>query len=491
MPPPPHLLDNIRTPEGVSCNSPSQDSKPPLPTLQSRASQQSALWTEVKLPPLIAGSLSGAFSKAVAHVLENELLAHYYLDEPKFPVNLDRVLDRLLADFTGHLWDELYQFYRGPGTEPSRQVRLLFDGPIRQIILILNGPEVSKCILDKLAPGLSQRKASWSDSSGGMDLPSALQLLCRYWHREMASQWPEGSPEEIARDLHAQIMTGHSVEGLIDAIRRVLMTPHYVQVHINESAMWNVLLKRPFPPPSDGYHVVHFQFDCQLFGPLDGIADPQLVNIGSLPAITGTAEECVYTSVSEYIDKAWPRHGSKVLKCLEGAVASACTSCQAGEPMSGLSIWSGSDENQDDDVDEDVDEDVDGDEDEDGYVDGEGDGDGDGHLSRRSGLRLVHVKVENAAIRLTVSSRPHTMIEIFQQMCWLCAALSASPFAGALSECTTSVSDWTYTNDAVHVNCSLEHRRVPDDEGAPWLRPLQGAAIARGFPIGGVASTQW
>jgi hypothetical protein len=272
----------------------------------------------------------------------------------------------------------------------------------------------------------------------------------------MPSQSPGGSPEEIARNLHAQIIAGKSAQNLITSIRNVLMSPHYVQVHINESAIWNLLLKRPFPPPSDGFHVVQFKFDCQLFGPLDGIADPQLVNIGSLPAITGTAEECVYTTVEEYIDKAWPKCGSIVLKCLEEAVGNASLSCQQGESMSGLSIWDGSDE----------------------------------HGPFCPGLRLLHVELENSAIRLTVSGWSHNMIEIFQQMCWLCAALSASPFPGALSECVTSISDWTYMNDSIYVNCGLEHRPVPDGDGLPWLRQMHGAAIASGFPVRGLISTQ-
>ncbi|KFG86362.1 hypothetical protein MANI_000189 [Metarhizium anisopliae] len=452
MPPPPGLPDSVRRP-GVLYTSPY---KPPLPTLPSRASQQ-AKSTQVQLPPLIAGALNAAFAKALADGLDNELLTHYYISEQKFPVNLDRVIDRLLSKFTLELWDELYQFYQEAGSEPSRQVTLLFEGPIRQIILILNGPEAAKCVLDKLAPGLSQRKESWSTSATGIDLALSLQLLCSYWHREMPSQSPGGSPDDIARNLHTQIMNGNSAQNLIASIRNVLMTPHYVQVHITESAIWNLLLKRPFPPPADGFHVVQFKFDCQLFGPLDGIADPQSVNIGSLPAITGTAEECVYTTVEEYIEKAWPKCGAIVLKCLEEAVGSASLSCQQGEPMSGLSIWDGSDEL--------------------------------GPFC--PGLRLLHVELENSAVRLTVSGWSHNMIEIFQQMCWLCAALSASPFPGTLSECVTSISEYTYMNDSIHVNCSLEHRPVPDGDGLPWLQRMQGAAIASGFPVRGLTSTQF
>ncbi|GAB0136412.1 RNA binding effector protein Scp160 [Epichloe bromicola] len=451
MPPRSGLPDSIKRPEMLY----HWPYKPPLPTLPLPASQQ-AESTEVKLPPLIAGSLSAAFSKVLADGLENELLTYYYLGEQKFPVNLDRVLDRLLAEFTRELWGELYQYYQETGSEPSRQVTQLFEGPIRQLILIWNGPEVSKCILDKLAPGLSQRKQSWSLSSVGNDLPMALQLLCSFWHREMSSQSPGGSPYEIARKLHTQITTGTSAKNLIAAIRNTLMSPHYVQVHINESAMWNLLLKKPFAPPPNGHHVAQFKFDCQLFGPLDGIADPQLVNIGSLPAITGTAEECVYTTVSEYVDKAWPKRGSIVLKCLEEALRSASLSLQQGESMSGLSIWDESDQ--------------------------------DGPYC--PGLRLVHVELENAAIRLTVSGWAHTTIDIFQQVCWLCATLSASPFPGAISECVTSISDWTYSNHSVYVNCGLEHRPVPEGEGAPWLQQLQGAAIASGFPVRGFVSTQ-
>ncbi|KND90648.1 hypothetical protein TOPH_04711 [Tolypocladium ophioglossoides CBS 100239] len=448
MPPPPGLPDSIRRP-GVTAS----PYKPPLPAFPTRLSQQ-AKPVEVQLPPLIAGALVAAFAKALADGLDNELLTHYYLGEQMVQVDIDRVLDRLLSAFTRELWDELGHFYHDEaGREPSRQVTLLFEGPIRQIVLVLNGPETARCILDKLGPGLSQRQLTWSSSAGGIDLPLALQLMCSYWHREVPAQSPGGSPDEIARSLHARIINGNASRNLIAEIRKVLASPHYVQMHIMESAIWRMLLiKRPYPPHSDGFHVVQFRYECQLFGPLDGIGDPQLVNIGSLPAITGTADECVYSTVSGYVNTQWPKCGSIVLRCLEEAVGNASLSCRHGEAMSGMSVWDDSEE--------------------------------DGPLC--PGLRLIHIEVEEATIRMSVSAWTHTMIEIFQQMCWTCATLSASPFPGALSECAVEVSNYAYLNNSVYVDCSLAHRPVPQGDGLPWLQQMQGAAIASGFPIQGL-----
>lgn len=422
--------------------------KPPLPMLPSRLSLQTKS-IEVKLPSLIAGALVAAFAKAVADSLDNQLLAHYYLAEQRVRVNLDRVLDRLLSEFTKQLWNELWRFYHASDSEPSAQVTLLFDGPVRQIVLILNGPETARCVLDKLGPGLSRRPLTWSANARGIDLPLALQLLCGYWHREFPSQSPGGSPDEIARALHSCIINGNAASTLISGIRSILLSPHYVQMHLMESAIWDIVLKRPYPPSTDGFRVAQFKFECQLFGPLEGIGDPHLVSIGSLPAITGTASECINTSVSEYVRSRWPKCGNLVLSCLEEALTLACESCRRGESFTGMSVWNSSEDSG----------------------------------PFRPGLRFIHVEVEDAALRLSVSAWTHILIDTLQQMAWTCAALSASPYPGALSECAVEIADWVYLEDSVFVNCSLAHRPVPEGEGMPWLQSLRGAAIATGFPI--------
>lgn len=422
--------------------------KPPLPSRRPRTAQ-SPNNAEVQVPPLVAGALVAAFATALADGLNNDLLTHYYLPEQKVRINIDRVLDRILSEFTGQLWDELWHFYCQSNPESARQVKLLFDGPICQLFLVLNGPETPRCILDKIGPGITRRPATWSSTARGIDLPLALQLLCSFWDREFPARSPRGSPEDIARSLHTYITTGESAKALIAKIREVLISPHYVQMHLMESAVWDILMKRRFPPPTDGFHVIQFKFECQLFGPLEGIGDPQLVSMGSLPAITGTANDCIYTTVSEYTSKQWPKCGSMLLGCIEDAVKQASTSCREGQAFTGMSLWDGT----------------------------------DGKDVYCPSLRLLHLEVEDGSIRLSVSAWTHTMIEILQQMAWTCAALSASPFPGALSECAVEVSDWTYLDDSIYVDCSLSHRPVPEGDGAAWLKQLQGAAIANGFPI--------
>ncbi|RMJ13521.1 hypothetical protein BHE90_002314 [Fusarium euwallaceae] len=421
--------------------------KPPLPSRRPRTAQ-SPNNAEVLVPPLIGGAVVAAFATALSDGLNNELLTHYYLPEQKVRVNIDRVLDRLLSEFTKELWDELWSFYCDSNPESRDQIKKLFDGPICQLILILNGPEAPHCVLEKLGPGISRRPATWSTTARGIDLPLALQLLCSYWDREFPARSPRGSPDEIARSLHTYITTGESARQLISRIREVLVSPHYVQMHLMESAVWDILLKRPFRPPRDGFHVIQFKFECQLFGPLEGIGDPQLVKMGSLPAITGTANDCVYTTISEYTAKQWPKCGLLLLSCIEDAVKEASISSCDGHAFTGMSIWDGTD---------------------------------DPFLC--PGLRLLHIEVEDGSIRLSVSAWTHTMIEILQQMAWTCAALSASPFPGSLSECAIEVSDYQYLDDSIFVDCSLSHRPVPEGDGAPWLKQLQGAAIANGFPI--------
>ncbi|KAF5719760.1 hypothetical protein FMUND_4536 [Fusarium mundagurra] len=421
--------------------------KPPLPSRRPRTAQSPSN-AEVLVPPLIAGALVAAFATALADGLNNELLTHYYLPEQKFRVNIDRVLDRLLSEFTLMLWDELWAFYCDSNPDSTEQIKKLFDGPVCQLILILNGPEAPRCLLDKLGPGISRRPATWSEAARGIELPVALQLLCSYWDREYPARSPRGTPNEIAASLHTYITTGRSARHLISRIREVLISPHYVQMHLMESALWHILMKPPYRPPGDGFHAVQFKFECQLFGPLQGIGDPQLVKMGSLPAITGTANDCVYTTISEYTVKQWPKCGELLLGCIEDAVKEASTSSCEGHSFTGMSIWDGTE-----------------------------------NPFLCPGLRLLHVEVEDGSIRLTVSAWTHTMIEILQQMAWTCAALSSSPFQGSLSESAIEVSDWQYMDDSIFVECNLSHRPVPAGDGSAWLKQSEGAAIANGFPI--------
>lgn len=422
--------------------------KPPLPTLRARQSQQ-ANKAEVQIPPLIAGALVAAFAAALADGLNNELLTHYYLPDQKVRVNIDRVLDRLFLEFTRQLWDELWRFYSNSNPDASSRVKLLFDGPISQIILILDGPEISRCLLDKLGPGLSRRPVTWSESAKGIDLQLSLQLLCGYWDREYPSRSPRGSPEEIARTLHKHITTGNASSNLVSRVRQVLLSPHYVQMHLMESAIWDIVLKRPYPPPTDGFHVVVFKFECHLFGPREGIHDQRLVNVGSLPAITGSANQCTYTTVSEYVSRHWPKCGTLLLNCLEEAVNNAWVSSGKGNGLHGMSVWDGMDNTG----------------------------------SSHPGLRLLHIEVESGTVNLSVSAYTHTLVQIFQQMAWTCATLSASPFPGSFLHCAMEISDWTYMNDSAFVSCSLAHHPVDNNDLVPWLRRMPGAVIASGFPI--------
>ncbi|KAL6804077.1 hypothetical protein J3E68DRAFT_194980 [Trichoderma sp. SZMC 28012] len=456
MPPPPGCPETLRIPE-TGLASPSsytlvKPPPPPFPTCFS-FSQQQAKNIEVQLPPLVAGALVAAFAKALADGLNNELLAHYYFPDRRVRVNLDRVLDRLLSVFVRQLWDELFRFYtdsdHGSGSQHARQVTLLFDGPIRQLVLILNGPETARCILDKLGPGLSRRPLTWSTNTKGIDFPLALQLLCGFWHREFPDQSPGGNPDQIARALHTLITTGDAAKELIDEMKKVLLSPHYVQIHFAESAIWDVVLRRPGPPPPDGFHIVQLKFECQLFNPLGGFGDLSNTRLASLPVVTGTATEHVCTTVSEYVEKQWPKSGPVVLSCLQDAFTMATSSLQEGDAFSGMSLWDGS----------------------------------DGKGAVLPSLRFVHIETEGSMIRMSLSARLHTLSDVFQQMSWLCAALSSSPFPGVVAESMTEVSNWVYLDENVYIDCSLNHIPIPGSEAMPWLQHLPRTAIASGFPL--------
>jgi hypothetical protein len=458
MPPPPGCPETFRIPEtGIAHSLPSAPIKPPIPPFPTSFTQQ-AKNIEVQLPPLVAGALVAAFAKALADGLSNELLTHYYFPDRRVQVNLDRVLDRLLSLFARQLWDELFLFYHDPdhgsGPELSRQVALLFEGPIRQLVLVLNGPETARCVLDKLGPGLSRRPVTWSTNTKGIDFPLALQLLCGFWHREFPGLSPGGSPDEIARALHTLITTGNAAKQLIAEMRRMLLSPHYVQIHFAESAIWDIVLKRPGRPPPDGFHIVQFKFECQLFNPQGGFGDLSHVRLGSLPVVTGTSTEYACTTVSEYVEKQWPKCGSVILSCLGEALTNATSSLLRGDTLSGMSVWDGS----------------------------------DGKGAHCPGLRFVHVETEGSWIRMSVSAWIHTLIEVFQEMSWFCAALSSSPFPGSVVESTTEVSNWVYMDGNVYVDCSLNHSPIPEGQGLPWLHHLPRTAIASGFPLHGGSS---
>lgn len=423
--------------------------KPPFPTHAAvRSRNESSV--EVQLPPLIAGAVVGAFATAVGDALDNELLTHYYLSDQRLRINIDRVLDRLLSDFTTRLWDELFDFYHASNAAHGQQVSLLFDGPIRQLVLILNGPEVSRSILDKIAPGLSRRPLSWTETAKGIDQSLALQLVCGFWHREFASRSPGGNPDDIARSIGSRLMSGTSFSNLIAQIRKRLFTPHFVQLYIMESAIWDILItKRRHRPPPDGFHVVQFRFEFDFSQRLANRDGANHADMGSLPVITGAPNECGASTVASYTGRCWPRCGKVVLRCLNEALVSAAQSQSRGEGFTAMSFWDDSD-----------------------------------HDTLSPGLRLLHIEIEQGSIRLTAAAWILVMVDIMQQMAWSCATLSSSPFPEGLAESTTQISSWDYQEESTFINCSLAHRAVPDQEASSWTQPKWGAVVAAGFPLG-------
>jgi hypothetical protein len=422
--------------------------KPPYPTLAAlRSRNQSSI--EVQLPPLIAGALIAAFAAAVGDALNNELLTHYYLSDQRLKINLDRVLDRLLADFTTHLWDELFDFYHASNADHGQQVSLLFDGPIRQIVLILNGPEVSRCILDKIAPGLSRRPLTWTEAAKGIDQSLALQLVCGFWHREFASRSPGGNPDDIARSIGSRLITGNAFNNFIAQVKKNLFTPHYVQLYLMETTVWDIICKRPHRPPPDGFHVVQFRFEFDFSQRLATIDGANHVDIGTLPVITGSPNECGWSTVASYASRCWPRCGKVVLQCLNEALVSAAQSQHRGEGFYAMSFWDDSD-----------------------------------HETLSPGLRLLHVEVETGTIRLTASAWLLVLVDVLQQMAWTCATLSSSPFPEGLAESSTQISSWDYQEESTFINCSLAHRAVSPQEASSWTQPSQGSVVAAGFPLG-------
>ncbi|EGR49038.1 uncharacterized protein TRIREDRAFT_77743 [Trichoderma reesei QM6a] len=474
MPPPP--LETLRSttpappPPPQPSSSPSAYNSriklptPPFPACLSQQSQSNNS-IEVQLPPLVAGALVASFAKTLADGLGGSelLLAHYYCYLPthrRVRPNLDIVVDRLLAAFARQLWDELFRFYHDAdqpsGEQLSRQVSLLFQGPVRQLVLILNGPETARCVLEELGPGLSRRPLTWSINARGIDFQLALRLLCGFWHREFPEQSPGGSPEQIARALHTLITTGDAAATLVAEMKRLLLSPHYVQMHFAEAAIWDIVLKRPDRPPADGFHIVQFRYECQLFNPLGGgFGDLAYIRLASLPVVTGTAAEHVCMTVAEYTERQWPQCGPIVLQCLDEALFNAASSLLQGEAFSGMSVWDGS----------------------------------DGQGAQCPGLRFIHVETEGSWIRMSVSAKIRTLVDVFQHMSWFCAAVSASPFPGEVAESTTEVADWAYADGNVYVSCSLNHSIVPEADGSPWLRSLPRSAIASGFPVDGAVSS--
>ncbi|KAL2207056.1 hypothetical protein CC79DRAFT_1367943 [Sarocladium strictum] len=463
MPPPPGCpLRTEANDDNITNSSTTSNyiaNKPPLPTAIARGGFNRRSGVEVLVPPLVSGALVAAFARAVAEGLGNELLTHYYFTTPatggtSSTVNVDRVLDRLLAEFTRALWDELFDFYTGNGRGYTRQVARLFDGPIRQIAVVLNGPETATCLLDHIGPGLSRRKLTWSKDATGIELGLALQLICGYWHREYPDHSPGGSPEEISRVLCGRLVTGQAARGLVNNIKKVLLSPHYVQLHILETTVWDRILKRRRPPPTDGFHVAQFRFECQLAIKPGEYASPEDIDLSARQAITGTSTECQLSTVLEYVDKRWQRCGRLVLAGLNNAVKAAYCASEEGEGFSGMFIWDGSND------------------------DGQGD--------FCPGLRLLHFEVENGLIQLTACAWALSLVEIFQQMAWMCAALGSAPTLedGRATESAVEISEGCYEGDTMFFNCSMAHQLVANEgSGVPWLREIPGAVIARGFPI--------
>lgn len=420
--------------------------KPPLPSLSFSRRREESI--DIKVPALIAECLIHGFSIAFADALGNELLTHYYLSEQRVQLNIDRVFDRLIADFTGEIWDELWDYYYAANAQHARQLSLLFDGPVRQIILILLNPELSRCVLDRIGPGLSRRPSMGTGGQAvqGVTLGLALQVITRYWHREYASRSPGGNPDDISRTIENHVLTGKAFKHLVARTRKILYTPNYIQIHLMESAAWDIVIKRRRPPPPDGYHVLQFRFECDL---RQRIMEAGHVDIDSYQVITGTAAKSVQTSVSEYAGSRWPRCGNVIVRCLKEAVGNATETFQQSGMFAGMSFW---DQNEP-------------------------------AAALSPGLRLLHLEIEEGIMRLNVSAWVIPLVEIMQQMAWLCAALSTSPTPESITECGVVVNDWDYMNESTFVHCSLVHRAAPENEGAAWLKQRKGVIVVPGFPI--------
>ena len=418
--------------------------KPPLPSLSFSRSREESI--DIKLPHVIAGALVAAFAAKVADGLDNDLLTHYYLSDQRVRINLDRVFDRLVAEFTSHIWDELWDFYYAANAQHTQQLSLLFQGPVQQMVLVLNGPELSACLLERLGPGLSRRSRTWTNESDGVDLSLALQLVCRWWHHEHPSRSPGGSPDEIARNIVNHLITGKAYAAFLAKIKRRLYSPHYVQMDLMDAAVWDMVIARPHRPPTAGYRAFQFRFECD---PRQRIMDEGHVEISSFPAIIGTASQCLLTTVAGYVERHWPRCGQVVIRCLEEALKNATESFQHTQNFTGMSFWD--------------------------------DTEADAALS--PGLSLVHVEIEEGLIRMSVSAWVLTLVEILQQMAWICAALSSSPAPEGISECALQVINWEYTSETTFVNCSMTHQAVPTSDGAPWLQNKGGAVVIPGFPV--------
>jgi hypothetical protein len=424
--------------------------KPPLPTLaSSRSSRENSI--EVQLPPLISGTLIMAFSAAVADALGNELITYYYLPDERIKINLDMVVERIISDFVKNIWDELFEFYRASNAEHGNQVTRLFEGPIRQIILILYGPEVSRCILERIGPGLSRRPLTWTETARGVDPSLALQLICGYWHRNFASRSPGGNPDDIARSIGSRLLSGESFRTLVSKFKKTLYTPHLVQVHLMESTIWEVTLKRRQRPPTDGFHLFQFRFEFDASQRFFAASNPSDSGIKEIPVITGTAEECGWATVRDYTLGYWPRTGGVVLEYLERAMVEARLSHLEGRSYTAMSFWESSNPSE---------------------------------AALYPGLRLLHFEIEPGAIRVTVSAWVQPMIDVLQQLAWTCAALSSSPVPDGVVECRTRISSWEYDHDLVRVNLGLLHKTAPEAGTVSWLRQNGGAVISSGFPVG-------
>ncbi|KJZ71656.1 hypothetical protein HIM_08968 [Hirsutella minnesotensis 3608] len=208
-------------------------------------------------------------------------------------------------------------------------------------------------------------------------------------------------------------MAGTASQALLAQVRSIMLSPHHVQMHLAESAISDLLMtRRRRPPRTDGHHLVQFRFDCQLFGPLNGIGDPSLVPVASLPAVTGTADDCVCTPVSDY---------TKAIGHMAAELFSGVFKKPQTTPSSqlGTRLWRASEENS----------------------------------LPCAGPQFVHMELAARELRMSVCARVFAMMGVFQQMCWTLATLSLCPFSKSLSECVVDVSEFGHDGEAAFIQC--------------------------------------
>jgi hypothetical protein len=255
------------------------------------------------------------FAVAIANTVADyigggdDVVPYYHLHSGPIKVNLDRAIDRLIPQFTEELQTELWRNLNAPG----RKV-------LQQILDLLKESSVSRCILERIAPGMTRRSAPLWLAKQSKPRSLSFSEVVHFWIDQISRV--KGNLDFLVDSLDAVIVGSCAFQDFARKVKYYICSDNFVQMNLMESAMWDITMRRPRSLARDGFNAVQWKFDWKILGLLRP-TDTYQMKIGEMISITGTPNESYACTITQYVSETWKSYGPFLLELLEGEISHA------------------------------------------------------------------------------------------------------------------------------------------------------------------------